>query len=134
MGHDRTYLNAILWHTHAHSHATLRTETFHTRTHLVRHGTALALLWRSNANADADAVHAHFTTHTSHHGIHHLWAHVHIAHFRSHHRIHARLHHRPTAVGHHGSCTSHNHRTDIRRELGELVLGHAGEILHPHDE
>ena len=54
-GQGKTYLNAILWHTHAHSHTTLRTETFHTRTHLVGHGPALALLWRTNANTHADA-------------------------------------------------------------------------------
>jgi hypothetical protein len=107
----------------------LRTEAFHTRTQLVGHGPTLTLLWR--ADADANTIHTHLTTHASHHGVHHLRAHVHVAHFGCHHGINARLHHWCTTVGHHGSRTSHYHRTDLRRKLGELILGHAREILHP---
>lgn len=125
------HLNAILRHTHTYSHASLRTEAFHTRTQLVGHRPTLALLWRADTNANADAIHAHLTTHASHHGVHHLGAHIHIAHFRRHHRIHAGLHHWSTAVGHHGCSTSHNHSAELWRKLRELILGHAGEVLSP---
>jgi len=125
------HLNAILWYPHAHSDATLWTEAIHTRAQLVGHGATLALLRRADTNTNADAVHAHLTAHASHHGINHLRAHIHIAHFSCHHRVYARLHHWRTAVGHHGSRSSHNHRTDLWRKLGKLVLGHAGEVLYP---
>jgi len=125
------HLNAILWHTHAYSHASLRNEAFHTGTQLVGHGPTLALLWCADTNTNADAIHAHLTTHASHHGVHHLGTHIHIAHFRRHHRIHAGLHHWRTAVGHHGSSASHNHSTEFWGKLSELILGHAREVLHP---
>jgi hypothetical protein len=128
------HLDAILWYPHSHSNSSLRTESFHTRTHLVGHGPALALLWRADSNADANAVHTHLTAHASHHGVNHLWAHIHIAHFRCHHWVHARLHHRRTAIGHHSSSASHDHCTELWRKLGELVLGHAREVLHPKQE
>lgn len=125
------HLDAILWHTHAYSHSSLRNEAFHARPHLVRHGSTLALLWRANTDTNTDAIHTHLTTHASHHGVHHLGTHIHVAHFRGHHGIHAGLHHWRTAVGHHGSSTSHDHSTELWRKLSELILGHAGEVLHP---